>query len=116
MNGLKYQFYTSIGKSEDKKPVSAKAVSDCLTLYPFFSYKDFTFFAEDDLNQYVKDLIKRFFDLFISSIALITGSPFFALLVIITKLTSGGDVIYRQERIGKNGVPFYIYNFRTFKN
>lgn len=110
---MKYQFYTSLGKSEHKNSVSANAVNDCLELYPFFSYKDYTVFVEDDSGQYIRDLIKRFFDLFVSSIALITGSPFFALIVIITKITSGGDVIYRQQRIGKNGIPFYIYKFRS---
>ena len=111
MIGLKYQFYSSIGKSENKNPVSAKAVNDCIPLYPSFLYKDYSFSAET--NQYITDVLKRLFDLVVSSVALVTGSPFFALLVIITKITSGGDVIYRQQRIGKDGIPFYIYKFRS---
>ena len=110
---MKYQFYRSIGESENKNSVSANAVNDCLQFYPFFSYKDYTVFVEDDSSQYIRDLIKRFFDLFVSSFVLITGFPFFALILMITKVTSGGDVIYRQQRIGKNGVPFYIYKFRS---
>jgi putative colanic acid biosynthesis UDP-glucose lipid carrier transferase len=110
---LKCQFYTSIGKCDSEKSLFAKAANGCIELYPFFLFKDYSVFTEDDLNQYVRDLIKRFFDLFVSSVALITGSPFFALLVIVTKITSGGGVIFRQQRIGKNGTPFYIYKFRS---
>lgn len=110
---LKYQLYSGFGKSKDRNSGFTKAVSDCIQMYPFFSYKDYSVFAEEDLNQYVRDFLKRFFDLFVSSVALITGSPFFALLVIITKITSGGEVIYKQQRIGKDGVPFYIYKFRS---
>lgn len=108
---MKYQFYPVIGESEDKNSVSAEAINDCI--YPSFSYKDYNVFKEEDSNQYIRDLFKRSFDLIISSAALITGFPFFALLVIVTKITSGGTVFFRQQRIGKNGVPFCIYKFRS---
>ncbi len=110
---MKYQFYTSLGKSEDKSPVSAKAVNDCIQLYPTFSYKDYNVFIKEDSSPYIRDLVKRAFDLIVSLIALITGSPFFALLFVITKITSGGNVFFRQQRIGKNEIPFYIYKFRS---
>ncbi|MEJ7682732.1 MAG: sugar transferase [Segetibacter sp.] len=38
---------------------------------------------------------------------------FFTFLVIVTKITSGGNVFFRQQRIGRNGAPFYIYKFRS---
>jgi exopolysaccharide biosynthesis polyprenyl glycosylphosphotransferase len=57
--------------------------------------------------------IKRAFDLIISSSIMILGFPVFLLLVIITKLSSKGSVFYKQERIGKNGTPFYIFKFRS---
>lgn len=57
--------------------------------------------------------IKRTFDILFSSIAILAGLPVFAVLTIITKITSKGPVFYKQERIGKNGVPFYIYKFRS---
>jgi putative colanic acid biosynthesis UDP-glucose lipid carrier transferase len=92
--------------------VSAGAVNDCIQFYSSLSYKDYVF-PEDDSNQYIRDAVKRFFDLLISSVALTTGFPFFAFLVLITKITSGGNVFFRQQRIGKNGTPFYIYKFRS---
>ncbi|GEO11620.1 sugar transferase [Segetibacter aerophilus] len=58
-------------------------------------------------------LTKRAFDLVVSSFIMICGLPIFLLLVLITKITTKGRVFYMQERIGKNGVPFYIFKFRT---
>lgn len=110
---MKYQFYPGIGKSQDNESGSANAVNDCVPLYPSLAYRDYNIFVEDNSNQYIRDVLKRSFDLIVSSIALITGTPFFILLVVITKITSGGSVFFRQQRIGKNGVPFYIYKFRS---
>ena len=110
---LKYQYYAGIGKSQGNKTRSANAVNDCIELYPSLAYKDSNLFIAEGSHQYVRDVLKRSFDLVVSSIALITGSPFFALLVVITKITSGGNVFFRQQRIGKNGIPFYIYKFRS---
>jgi putative colanic acid biosynthesis UDP-glucose lipid carrier transferase len=58
-------------------------------------------------------LAKRVFDLAVSLFIMICGFPIFLLLVLITKVTTKGSVFYMQERIGKNGVPFYIFKFRT---
>lgn|SRR5690606_28270704 len=57
--------------------------------------------------------VKRAFDIFFSSLAILAGLPVFIALTLITKLTSKGPVFYKQERIGKNGEPFYIYKFRS---
>lgn len=58
-------------------------------------------------------VLKRCFDLVISSSIMIAGFPVFLLLVILTKVTSSGSVFFKQQRIGKNGTPFYIYKFRS---
>lgn len=58
-------------------------------------------------------VMKRGFDLAISSAIMIAGFPVFLLLVILTKVTSRGTVFFKQQRIGKNGTPFYIYKFRS---
>jgi putative colanic acid biosynthesis UDP-glucose lipid carrier transferase len=41
------------------------------------------------------------------------GAPLFLLLYILTKFTSKGPAFFKQERIGKNEKPFYIYKFRS---
>lgn len=56
---------------------------------------------------------KRSFDILFSSVAILAGLPVFIALMIITKLTSKGPVFYKQERIGRNGEPFYIYKYRS---
>jgi len=60
-----------------------------------------------------EELAKRAFDLVVSLTALIVLSPVYAVIGILVRLSSPGPVIYRQERLGKNGVPFTIYKFRT---
>lgn len=59
------------------------------------------------------EFAKRAFDIAFSSVAILTGLPVFIALIVITKLTSKGPVFYKQERIGRNGEPFYIYKFRS---
>lgn len=58
-------------------------------------------------------IVKRSFDILFSSVAILTGLPVFLALILTTKLTSKGPVFYKQERIGRNGAPFYILKFRS---
>ncbi len=58
-------------------------------------------------------IAKRVFDIFFSLTALILLSPFLLLLVILIPLTSRGNPIYSQKRIGRFGVPFKFFKFRT---
>ena len=57
--------------------------------------------------------VKRSFDIAFSSVVMLLGLPVFLTVMFITKLSSKGPVFYKQERIGRNGVPFYIYKFRS---
>jgi lipopolysaccharide/colanic/teichoic acid biosynthesis glycosyltransferase len=57
--------------------------------------------------------VKRVFDLFVSLICLIIFSPLFLYCYIAIKRENNGPVIYKQERIGRFGRPFYIYKFRS---
>ena len=57
----------------------------------------------------------RFFDIIFSAVGLIVLSPLFLILLIIIKLDSKGGGFFTQERIGKNGIPFKLYKFRTMR-
>ncbi|MFP5471891.1 MAG: sugar transferase, partial [Bacteroidia bacterium] len=57
--------------------------------------------------------IKNLMDKLIALIALLILLPFFIIIAAIIKLSSKGSVMFKQERIGKNGKPFMIYKFRT---
>lgn len=59
------------------------------------------------------DALKRLVDLCIASVVAVVFSPFMILSALLIKLTSPGPVIFKQERVGKNGVPFMLYKFRT---
>ncbi len=56
---------------------------------------------------------KRLFDIVFSTIGLIILAPVFAAAAVLIRLDGKGPVLFRQERIGRNFVPFTIYKFRT---
>lgn len=58
-------------------------------------------------------MIKRLFDVVCSGLGLLALLPLLALIAIAIKLDSPGPVFFRQERIGKDGVPFRIHKLRS---
>jgi len=58
-------------------------------------------------------IVKRGIDIVISAAALIVLALPFWLIATLVKLTSRGDVFYKQERMGLDGKPFMIYKFRS---
>lgn len=58
-------------------------------------------------------MMKRIFDLFFSLLGIIILSPIYCIIAVLIKLDSKGDILYKQERIGKDEVPFYVLKFRT---
>jgi exopolysaccharide biosynthesis polyprenyl glycosylphosphotransferase len=58
-------------------------------------------------------LVKRAFDLAVSSIGMLLALPLLAVIALAIRLTSEGPVLFRQERITKGGRAFTVYKFRT---
>lgn len=58
-------------------------------------------------------VIKRFIDIVFSLIAIIILIPAYITLAVLVKLSSPGPILFFQERIGRNGIPFSIIKFRT---
>lgn len=56
---------------------------------------------------------KRVIDIVISATGLIITSPIMLVTAILIKLDSRGPVLFRQERIGKDGKVFKIAKFRS---
>lgn len=56
---------------------------------------------------------KRIFDIVFASIALLVSFPLLVIAAVAIKLSSPGPVIYKQERVGKDGRRFYIFKLRT---
>jgi lipopolysaccharide/colanic/teichoic acid biosynthesis glycosyltransferase len=65
------------------------------------------------MNQKSLPKSKRIFDLFISIVALVLVIPLFCVIGLAIKLNSKGPVLFKQERIGKNGIPFILFKFRS---
>jgi polysaccharide biosynthesis protein PslA len=57
--------------------------------------------------------IKRVIDVSVSVLSLVLLSPFLVFVVLRTKFSSSGSVMYYQQRIGYKGKPFTIYKFRS---
>ena len=58
---------------------------------------------------------KRLFDMVCAALGLLVLSPVLLVCALLVGLTSPGGVLFRQERIGKDGVPFTIYKFRSMR-
>ena len=57
--------------------------------------------------------IKRLLDIMFSFIGIVVASPVLAIVALAVKLDSKGPVIFKQERLGKDGKVFLIYKFRS---
>lgn len=61
-------------------------------------------------------MTKRLFDVVGSAIALLLLAPLLLAVALIVKLDSPGPVFFRQERVGRHGMPFRIHKFRTMRS
>jgi lipopolysaccharide/colanic/teichoic acid biosynthesis glycosyltransferase len=58
-------------------------------------------------------LVKRVLDRLVAFLLLVVTSPLLAAACIAVRLESAGSPIYRQRRVGKDGVQFDLYKLRT---
>ena len=71
-------------------------------------------YVYDGMNE-VERNVKRIFDFIVAFVALIVFSPLFIICYFAVKHEDGGPAIFKQERIGRFGRPFYIYKFRSMR-
>jgi lipopolysaccharide/colanic/teichoic acid biosynthesis glycosyltransferase len=57
--------------------------------------------------------LKKPMDIALALIALAIFGPLMLVVALLVKLTSRGPVIFKQPRLGKGGVPFTFYKFRS---
>lgn len=60
-------------------------------------------------------MIKRAFDLFFSFTGIIIFFPLITLIYILIPIGSKGGSVFVQKRVGKHGVDFLLYKFRTME-
>jgi len=59
--------------------------------------------------------LKRLSDILIASFGIIILSPVFTIIALLVKFSSPGPIFFKQKRIGKDGVEFDFYKFRSMK-
>jgi lipopolysaccharide/colanic/teichoic acid biosynthesis glycosyltransferase len=64
-------------------------------------------------RRHAGDLLKRAIDLVAAAILLALATPLFACVAVLIKIDSRGPVFVRQRRIGRCGVPFLMWKFRS---
>ncbi len=58
-------------------------------------------------------MLKRTFDLVFAILGVVLLSPVFLAIVVLVRLSSPGPILFRQERVGRNGKFFTLLKFRT---
>lgn len=79
-------------------------------------------FTEEELKERYKlkkkpvyAFVKRTFDIIVSGLFLIIFSWLYLILAIIRKCEDGGNVFFKQKRVGKNFKTIYIGKFRSMQ-
>lgn len=60
-------------------------------------------------------LLRRLVSLAVSLVCLLLVSPLIPFVILAIKLDSPGPVLYRQKRVGRNGVEYFVFKFRTMR-
>lgn len=69
--------------------------------------------VQNNLARKSNRIMKRIFDIVATVCGGIFILPFMLIIAIIIYLDSGGPIIYKQKRVGRNGKEFNFYKFRS---
>lgn len=99
-------------------PTTTKAKSierDTLTVQPGYGFlKTSSVYRHPHAVRFaVYSSIKRVLDVVFAFLMLVLLAPAFLIIAIVIKIDSPGPVLFRQERVGKNGRIFKILKFRS---
>ena len=96
---LSYYFFPEVWDDQNPgRPASAELYPDLL--------------CQVESRRFAR-FIKRMLDVVGSIFALIVFSPLFLLISVAIKLSSKGPVLFKQERVGQDGLPFAFVKFRS---
>ena len=113
--------------SEARNQIMKYCFQESVRTYVTPKISDIIFRGADDIHLFdtplflsrnqglsiVNLFVKRLMDIVISLIGIVIASPFMLLIAIAIKLYDRGPVLYKQERLTKDGKPFMIYKFRS---
>lgn len=63
-----------------------------------------------------EEAVKRMIDVSVAILILVVGFPFWVLIAAAVRIESPGSILYKQERVGKDGERFNIIKFRSMYN
>jgi lipopolysaccharide/colanic/teichoic acid biosynthesis glycosyltransferase len=61
----------------------------------------------------IQKIVKRLLDILVSSLLLLTLSPFLLVIAAVIRVSSGSPIFFRWEVVGQGGLPFSGWKFRT---
>lgn len=67
------------------------------------------------VNDSWDDRLIRCLDVAIALVALILLAPLFGLIAVAVRISGGGPLMFKQQRVGRGGVVFPCYKFRTMR-
>jgi sugar transferase (PEP-CTERM system associated) len=78
-------------------------------------YPSWLIFAEGFRFSSFFRMLRRLLNFSVALVGLVLSLPLLPFIWLAVKLDSLGPVLYRQERVGRRGVIFYCYKFRTMR-
>ncbi len=63
-----------------------------------------------------EEFAKRMMDVIAATAVCVVGLPLWVIIGVAIKVESDGPIIYKQERVGKDGVRFHILKFRSMRD
>ncbi|RPI41541.1 MAG: TIGR03013 family PEP-CTERM/XrtA system glycosyltransferase [Betaproteobacteria bacterium] len=72
-------------------------------------------FGEGFRQGFVRETVKRFFDVAASGALVLLTLPVMLLTALAIYLEDGAPILYRQERVGQGGRVFTIFKFRSMR-
>ncbi len=88
--------------------ISVKLVSDNFCGQPMILFCS-------QKNSWVFNWGKQCFDFLTASILLVILSPLFLCIILLIKIDSAGPVLYRFQAIGKKGIRYEMFKFRSMR-
>jgi sugar transferase (PEP-CTERM system associated) len=78
-------------------------------------YPSWLIFAEGFRFSTFFRMVRRALNFSVALTGLVFSLPLLPFIVLAVKLDSLGPVVYRQQRVGRRGIIFYCYKFRTMR-
>jgi sugar transferase (PEP-CTERM system associated) len=78
-------------------------------------YPSWLIFTEGFRFNKFNHFLRRVLNLSAAFVGLVVSLPLIPFVALLIKLDSPGPIVYRQKRVGRRGVIFYCYKFRTMR-